>query len=284
MNELTVKVYQIYFKEEQEQILDPAFAPLFNHESVGRGRNQELREWVVWNDHYDTMDAPSESDVWGFVSWKFAEKTGVRGEDFVKWIKDNPDNDVWIINPCILNEAVFANGWEQGAIHHPGIVELGNDFLRRIGMGDDVSVVDELIDSNYTTYANYVVGNRKFWASFMEFSRMLFAEAAKDPVFADRVFGPNHSNYGPDPTLPMFTFLIERLLPSFLVSSDFRVASYRGHYDRPLPKYRDVIEDIRALTTLKSAVIETGDDELFSAWRHFRTRFLMSRPGVLGLE
>jgi hypothetical protein len=130
----------------------------------------------------------SDLDYWGYVSWKFKEKTGLSGEQVINFILNNPGQDVYLLNPCIINEACFANSWEQGDLYHPNISNIGNIFLKKIGY-TDVDVKSMLLDRHTTVFANYIVGSRKFWEKFMEFSRKLFTEAEKDLEFKHQVFG-----------------------------------------------------------------------------------------------
>jgi len=267
-------IYQIYFKPEQEPTLDPEFVPYDNTKNP----RPELREWYIWDQMYTQV---RHQDAWGFVSHKFTEKTGITGKQFMDHIAANPDADVWFVNPCVLNESVFANSWEQGDLHHPGISEIGNTFLRKLGW-DDPDVKSLVLDRSVTMFANYVVGTRKFWDEFMEFSRKLFTEADTDPEFKHSVFGAGVSNYIPDPSLPMFTFLIERLIPTFLDSTDFKTAPYV--YEQYQPKYLPYAADIAALSDLKIKVNEYNDDALYNIWNYYRQTFLQRNPGVLGLE
>jgi hypothetical protein len=108
-----------------------------------------------------------------------------------------------------------------------------------------------LLDRNRTVFANYVVGNQQFWRDFMAFSRQLFSEADKDLEFKHQVFGPGLSNYAHDRSLPNFTFLIERLIPTFLDLKDFKVCPY-VYTNETLPeKYRAIANDIKYLSDLK---------------------------------
>ena len=201
---MNIKIFQIYFKPEQLATLDPAFVPLDNTVNL----KPELREWAIWEQEYERICAEG-LDYWGFVSWKFKEKTNLTGEQFLSFINDNPGADLYFVNPCLVNEALFANSWEQGDIHHPNISVIGNSFLTKIGY-EDVDVRSMVLDRNCTMFANYIVGSRAFWDKFMSFSRKLFTEAEKDPVFKQQVFGEGMSNYAHDKSLPNFTFLIER--------------------------------------------------------------------------
>jgi len=187
-----IKVFQIYFKPELKVHCDPAFTPLDNTSNP----RPELREWDVWDREYANI-VKQDLDYWGFVSWKFKEKTGLTGQQVFDFINANPGQDVYLFNPCVVNEAVFANSWEQGDIHHPNISAIGNTFLKKIGYGD-IDVKGMVLDRNTTVFANYIVGSREFWAKFMEFTRKLFSEADKDPEFKHQVFGQGLSNYAHD--------------------------------------------------------------------------------------
>lgn len=270
-------IFQLYYKPEQVQHLDPEFTP-YNNTTNPR---PELREWYIWDKEYET-NCNDGLDYWGYVSWKFKEKTGLTGVQVHEFIAANPGYDVYLINPCIANEAVFANNWEQGDLYHPNISQIGNTFLQKIGYLDyDVKGV--LLDRTRTTFANYIVGSRKFWDLFMEFSRQLFTEADKDPVFNHQVFGAGLSNYAHDKSLPMFTFLIERLIPTFIDLHNLRACPYVYTQDTVLPKYHPYFGDIMALSNLKVLTNQYNSDELYDIWNFYRSKVLQN-PAMLGLE
>ena len=273
-----IKVFQIYYKPELVVHLDPVFEPLDNTANP----NPELREWDVWNREHEARMA-SDLDYWGYVSWKFKEKTGLTGEQVISFILSNPGQDAYLLNPCIINEAVFANSWEQGDIHHPNISDIGNTFLKKAGYGD-VDVKSMLLDRNATVFANYIVGSRKFWEKFMEFSRKLFTEADKDPEFKHQVFGEGLSQYAHDKSLPNFTFLIERLIPTFLELEQLSSIGYKHTPDTAPMKYGAVIDEIMVLSDLKVAINRYNSDELYDIWNYYRHRLLQANPQILGLE
>lgn len=273
-----IKIFQIYFKPELKIHCDPHFVPLDNTANP----RPELREWDVWNREYDGLMA-TDLEYWGFVSWKFKEKTNLTGQQVYDFINAYPGQDVYLLNPCILNEACFANSWEQGDIHHPNISAIGNKFFSKIGYGD-VDVKTMLLDRNTTVFANYVVGSRKFWTKFMEFSRKLFTEAEKDSTFKDEVFGAGRSNYAHDRSLPNFTFLIERLIPTFIELESLKAIGYKHTHDTVSMKYHPYIDDISALSDLKMAINQYDSDEIYGIWNFYRQKFLGQNPGILTLE
>lgn len=274
----SIKIFQIYFKEELKEHCDPAFTPLSNVENP----NPHLREWDVWNRHHEEMMA-SDIDYWGYVSWKFKQKINLTGQEVIHWIDQNPGYDVYLLNPCIINEAVWTNSWEQGDNHHPNISKIGNEFLIKCGYNNpDVNTL--LIDRHSTVYANYVIGSKDWWDKFMTFSRRLFTEAEKDPVFNHYVFGEGLSNYAFDRSLPNFTFLIERLIPTFIVLENFKSVAYEYTDDKLPEKYKPYIQDLRMLSNLKLMVNAYQSDDLYDVWSHFRNKFLAENPGICNLE
>ncbi len=273
------KVFQIYYKPELVEHLDPAFTPLDNTANP----RPELREWYNWDQEHEQRLAEG-LDYWGYVSWKFKEKTNLTGEQALDFINNNPGYDVYLFNPCIVNEACFLNSWEQGDLYHPNISVIGDKFLSKLGY-EDVSVKEMVLDRNKTVFANYVVGSRDFWIRFMEFSRKLFTEAEKDSTFKDEVFGAGRSNYAYDNTLPNFTFLIERLIPTFLELEGFNSIGF--DYNHPSmchEKYQPYWGDLRALSDLKLLINRYESDDIFNIWNYYRHKFLSQNQGVLGLE
>ena len=275
---MNTKIFQIYFKPELKDKCDPAFVPYDNTANP----NPELREWDVWNRFYNSSDA-KELDMWGFVSWKFQEKTNLTGQQFLDFVNTNPGYDVYFVNPCIINEAVFLNSWEQGDMHHPNISDIGNKFLTKLGY-QDVSVKDMVLDRTCTMFANYIVGTKEFWDSFMQFSSQLFTEAEKDAEFKHQVFGAGLSNYAHDRTLPNFTFLIERLIPTFIDLKGFKSLPYSYTAETLHEKYKPYANDLMALSNLKMLTNRYESDELYAIWDHYRRDFLQKNPGVLNLE
>lgn len=273
-----MKIFQIYYKPEQLAELDPAFEPCDNTDNP----RPELREWHVWDREYKKC-CKEKLDYWGFVSWKFKDKSNLNGQEVIDFINQNPGYDLYLINPCIVNEAVFVNSWEQGDIHHPDISKIGNIFLEKIGIKDP-AVKDVVLDRNATTFANYIVGSRAFWDKFIKFTKQIFEEADNDPEFKEMVFGLGRSNYAHDKSLPMFTFLIERLIPTFIDMNKIKAMPFTYSADNLPEKYKNIIGDIMALSDLKVAINRYDSDELYEIWNYYRVKFLKENKGVLGLE
>ena len=272
------KIFQIYFKPELKVHCDPGFTPMDNTDNP----HPELREWDKWNREHEAI-LEQNLDYWGYVSWKFKEKTNLDSKHVFGFIDANPGQDVYLFNPCIVNEALFANSWEQGDYHHPNISAIGSKFLNKIGYGD-VDVKGMILDRNTTVFANYVVGNRDFWVRFMDFSRKLFTEADKDPEFKEEVFGAGRSNYAHDKSLPNFTFLIERLIPTFLELEEFKSIGFKYTADVLPMKYEPYIDELMVLSDLKTLINRHQSDELYDIWNYYRHKFVNQNPNIFQLE
>ena len=172
---------------------------------------------------------------------------------------------------------------EQGDIHHPNISAIGNSFLAKLGYAD-IDVKSLILDRNTTMFANYIVGSRAFWDKFMEFSRKLFTEAENDAIFKQQVFGAGLSNYAGDKSLSNFTFLIERLVPTFIELEEIQAKAYQYTRETLPTKYQPYIGDIDALSSLKVLINRHNCDDLYHVWDYYRTQFLRNNPGILGLE
>jgi hypothetical protein len=272
------KIFQVYFKPEQLPQLDLDFTPCDNTANL----QPDLQEWHVWDREYDACCADS-LDYWGFFSWRFKEKMNMTGKQVNAYIADNPGYDVYLFNPCIVNEALFANSWEQGDMYHPGLSAIADKFLAKLGY-TDTSVLELLLDRNRTSFATYTVGNRQFWDGYMAFSRRIFTEADIDAEFKKLVFTPGTSNYARNSSYSMFAFLNERLISTYLELTNANVLAYQ-HTAETLPaRYNPYIKDITALSNLKVLINQYESDELYDIWDHYRARLREQHPGILGLE
>jgi len=214
-----INIYQIYFKQEQELILDPAFKPYNNiSPSYGPEISNKLREWPIIREFGYKKAVEDNSNVWGFVSYKFEEKTNTKGIDFVKFIEDNPDNDVWFMEPQYKPRCPFFNPWHQGEIYHKGISQIPNSIFKIAGNDIDVTK----IPMRFCWY-NFFAGNAKFWKMYFEVIDELVAVCHEQPELK-KMLWESGAGHGNDPTVPYFIFVVERMFPTILALSNLKSA------------------------------------------------------------
>ena len=80
------------------------------------------------------------------------------------------------------------------------------------------------------------------------------------------------------------TFLIERLVPTFIDLKGFNSLAYQYTADTVADKYQPYFSDISALSDLKVLINQYESDELYTIWNHYRHKFLAENPGILNLE
>ena len=101
------------------------------------------------------------------MSWKFDHKSPIGLGEFHDFCRTAFVNgaDCAFINPMIGNEAVYANGWEQG-IHcaHTGIEKVAYFLEEQLGIG-----VASVCDVNTFAFSNYFIANERFWKRYFNF-------------------------------------------------------------------------------------------------------------------
>ena len=98
------------------------------------------------------------------------------------------------------------------------------------------------------------------------------------------MFGAGKSNYAHDSTLPNFTFLIERLIPTYLELENIDSLGYTYTHDTVPDKYTSIFDEIMALSNLKLAINEHESDDLYEIWNYYRRALLHRNPGILAIE
>ncbi len=204
-----IRIYQIYFEQDQVQSLDPDFIPYFNPPTSGKN----LYEYGVFVREYKTSAFSSE-ELRGYVSWKFGTKAKISGAQFHNFIQANPGFDVYFINP-FPEELTFRNVWLHGDYFHPGLIRLAQTAFDAVGYKYDLSNISNGIRS--AAYSNYWVGNRKFWEKYMNFTIPIYDYLISESSDEDKaaLWSPAP---GYDKSTPMFPFVMERLFSTLLIA------------------------------------------------------------------
>jgi hypothetical protein len=145
------------------------------------------------------------ADIWGFVSYKFQEKTNTSGQQFVDFIRNNPDNDCWYMEPRYVPFNPFLNPWIQGDLMHVGISDIVNKFITIDGHKVDITKIPMPC-----CWYNFFAGTEKFWNQYFQVMDHLIQICKSNDVLNKIVFeqGAGHGN---DPTVPYFIFIVERM-------------------------------------------------------------------------
>ena len=269
-----MKIYQAYMDVEQRAFVCDEAIPFDASANCAPG----TREYELFKRLHADPANRDGNEPWGLVSWKFEHKAPVSFRDFHAFCRSAFDTgaDCAFINPMIGNEAVYANGWEQG-IHcnHKGIDKVA--YFLNEQMGIRISSVNDI---NTFAFCNYFVANQRFWDAYFDFIEralaLLDAEALSRTEVGLIYSGSGH--YERDASASMRIFVIERLFSSFLLQQDaFRVCAWSPSATEYESKFGVRIGELLwNLSRVKRLAIETNDPSLYKLWDRQRTALLAS--------
>lgn len=260
-----IRIFQIYFEPWQRELLDPAFYPLDN----SRG-NSELMEFAVF-EQLQKNAATQGAALWGALSWRFGEKTGMQGADWVKQIVDHPGHDVYFCNPHVHNEAIFHNMWLQGETSHPNFIEITKAFFRAAGL-DDKEIISLHPSSSYSA-ANYFVATPKFWERFIPFVRKTLVTADKklNPQIRDVLHSKVADDKGLHAGATYVPFIVERLFGYFMRTEGKDLKAFKI----ALPeRERELNVHLKLLREMKDVAHRTQSAWLAACWVNYRNLYL----------
>jgi hypothetical protein len=270
-----IRIFQIYFEGWQRELLDPAFYPLDN----SRGKS-ELMEFNVF-EQLQRNAATQGASLWGALSWRFGEKTGMQGADFVKQIVDHPGSDVYFCNPHPYNEALYHNMWAQGEVSHPQFLELTRLFYAAAGLDDkDLKAVEP--SKNFSA-ANYFVATPKFWDLFIPFIKRVLVAADKklDPKVRDLIHSPVADDKGLHAGATYIPFIVERLFMTFMRTEGKDLKAYKI----ALPeRERELNVHLKLLREMKDVAHKTQSAWLAACWVNYRNLYLSQTNGKAWCE
>lgn len=205
---MKIHIHQIYYLPSQVPLLDPDFIPYDNTANA----NREFAEYHVFEQEYRKCQIKKDA-LTGYVSWKFGQKTRLKGWQFIEFIKKSPGYDVYFVTPFVSQIKLFRNVWLQGNFYHPGSLPLAQKIFDRAG--HHIDLASERHDASTVLYCNYWVGNKRFWDAYMSFTKPIVRELRKmlrNPQEANelRTIADKANNFG------YIAFILERVFTTFI--------------------------------------------------------------------
>lgn len=264
-----VRIFQIYYRPEHREALDPAFEP-YNNE----GDKSPLLEFNVFrklaNSHL--VDGV---DLWGALSWKFKEKTGLTGEQLKKVIADNPGCDVYYCNPFPEIEGIYQNLWMQGETCHPNFLILCREFFKAAGLDERILIQIQL--SKQIATSNYFVATPDFWRGYISFVNEIIQRAEKGMPTAVKeiIYSSSADRKGLHAGASYMPFIIERLL-SVYIGLNKKLKTFK--FECVLKKSK-MNTHIHLLRQMKDAAIISKSNWLAACWINYRNLYLVHTSG-----
>lgn len=268
-----IRVFQMYSESWQRELLDSAFYAL----DVSRVDAHTL-DLSVWT-QLQANPATQGAQLWGAVSWRFAERTGMNGADWVRQIEAQPGSDVYFSSAGIQQEAVFHNPWLQAETQFPRFLELARAFFEATGL--PLEQLSAISPSPMVATGGMLVGTPDFWAAYVPWLRKLLVTADKrmPPALRDLMHGPiaGAEQGSQDRYLP---HIVDRLLPVFLRTDGqgFKPARIAlSERDRELNVHQKLLGE------MKDVAHRTQSAWLAACWVNYRNLYLgqtQSKPWV----
>jgi hypothetical protein len=261
-------VFQIFFDPVQRGSLDTAFVPYDNG-----GRTTERLEFDVFRRLAASSSVQSMAH-WGAVSWRFYEKTGIRGRELLSVVRAAPNIDLWFCNPYPYLEALFPSYWYQGHTTHPGLGQIAREFFTMAAL--PAQDLDRFEPASHFSAANYFVGSPRFWESYLPFVTAMLekVDQGASPEWRERLRSPEADPKRWHRGAGYLPFIIERLLPTFLRGPGAHLAVRRYPVPREEAKLND---ELRTLRIMKDQAIAQRSVDLAREWMERRNRYVIPR-------
>lgn len=264
------QVHQIWYDAATRAALDPGFLPLHN-------RNERPDWYELWPIREFLRARELAPDAWyGFLSPTFAEKTGLdaaRVRGFLEGVRHK--NDVALVSFGWDQVAYFQNPFEQGEVWHPGIRELSQALLRRLGRDVDLGAL--VTWGGNFTFSNFVVAKAAYWREWLALADPLVELVERDPTALGDAARATTSYGSADYQAPIKTFIQERLPALLLAERRWRVATLDSSDTFPIFEALfvdngDTRDLLQACDYLKGKYCETGDPRFLEQYRAVRSR------------
>jgi len=270
-DDASIKIFQIYYHDRQLPFLDPDLDPYDNAED-----KSPLLEFNVFAKLLQSNKLHG-ARLWGALSWKFGQKTGLTGARFKKEIAANPGYDVYFCNPHAEIEALYHNLWLQGEVSHPNFIALSKEIFEVAGL--PAELLTEIQPSLNFATANYFVATPSFWKRYAAFvSRILLVANKKlSPTARAIMFSSTADPSGVHAEASYIPFIVERLFSVFLRTEGH---DFRAYKISPQDSQGPINVHLKLLSEMRNLACRTKSAWMASCWVNYRNLYLTNTHGA----
>lgn len=265
-----IKIWQIYYRAEHTMQLDSAFVPLDNSSFA-----DESLEFAVFQRLAKSGNV-SALALWGALSWRFGEKTGLSGQGLLAAIAQQPDVDVFYMNPFPHNEALHVSTWWQGETTHPDFLTVSEAFCLASGL--PAGELHRMTPSREFASCNYLVARPGFWAAYLDFVEQALAQAdAKMPAdLRVKLHSADADWRGIHHAATYVPFIVERLFTVFMRSAGRHFKAHK--IPSPAGEAR-MNAALREMREVKDVAILSRSTRLLASWQEQRRAYFETHHG-----
>lgn len=199
-----IEIHQIFYNDKTRTSVKPPFIPLDNT----LGEKSWFEFWPILN--FLNKNELREDTLYGFVSPKFTEKTGITPAQAIQSIQARNGADVLLFSYKWDLLSYFLNPWEQGEIWHPGITRETQKFLYAENIQTNLKYL--ITSCRSSVFSNFIVANKKYWSIWKAISTKFYIYA-NNPY--NEIYMMNTTYM--DKQYPMKVFIQERF-PTLILS------------------------------------------------------------------
>lgn len=200
---MKTRIYQICYSPETMANVPEGFLALNNL----KNERADWREYWPMR-QFLRSNYLSDGVLYGFLSPKFFEKTGLTYADIQEFLKKNyQEQDIVTFSPFWDLSSIFKNVFEQGDFFHPGLTDACQAFAN--AHLAELDLRNSITHSQNTVFCNYFLAKKEFWLNWLELGELLFNECESNKTELAAMLN-KVTTYG-EQKLPMKIFIQERL-------------------------------------------------------------------------
>ena len=224
-----IKFHEVIYSRKQIPCLDSS-EPIFI-----KNQNPNWRELQAYVEIY-RKKLYIEDELTGVLSPKFSIKSKIKVSEFINFIENSSNADVYFINPCPQNSLYSLNSWVHGEALHPGLLKVAKELL--FSIGSKIQINEKIRQGpDVLCYCNFWAGNHKFWNEYVGgvlLPIVEFLEKKSDEV----VYKKLHAKTLHTENAVFLPFIVERLFSTFLQQrADIVFKPWKHHKNDILNKY-----------------------------------------------
>jgi len=223
--------------------------------------------WI--NQSVGSAQSPvGKAALWGIIPRDFVQRTAIPVAAWSQVVRDNPDRDVYLLNPAPAEEAIYPNPLSRIFLEFPELQPV----LPILFSENHISA------SPTFSMAPYLVARSGFWSAYWAYIRKEIAEIEKRAAPAQRKLLAKPQSDSPLLAGDSILSLIAgALLPVFLKTD--QGSAFKAIKIALPAKERELNAHLNSLRQLKDAAVKAQSPWLISCWMNYRNLYVYQVNG-----
>jgi hypothetical protein len=264
-----VRVFQVFQESWQRDLLDPGFTAMDQTRQAADLPELTLPQALL--EH----EATRGTALWGVVSWRFTELTGMTAADLQRHLQGQPGADVYHCNPHPGDEALFHNAWQQGETVQPGFLGLARSALEAAQLDPQETTG---IDPAPAQGAGLIVAaSPAFWAAYLAYLQTFIRQTRQlNKDQRQQLLAPAKDDLALLNNGSVLGMLVRRLLPAFLKGPGQHFKAQKivlAQKDQALNVHQQLLRE------MKDTAHRSQSSWLAACWVNYRNLYLNQSKG-----